>query len=390
VVLGGRVTPIFPVAGFLGASAAAALASLVRRREMQIWLPALLLENRRAVRRRVRGPIHLIVCLADHFEPAWRAPSYEVECARVALWRERYPALAGRHADADGLPPQYTFFYPEEQYRPEHLDVLADLRRRRLADVEIHLHHHNDTAEGLREKLLRFKYLLNERHGLLRRNPSTGEIEYGFIHGNWALDNSRRDGICCGVNNELTVLRETGCYADFTLPSAPSDTQTRKINSIYYAVDDPLRPKSHDTGIDVRVGGGPSADLLMVQGPLTLDWGRRLLPKIENGELSADHPPSPRRADLWVRRHIHVKGRPEWVFLKVHIHGANERNAAMLFGGPLDRTLSHLESVYNDGRRYRLHYVTAREMYNIIKSAEAGMEGDPNHFRSFSPERCLV
>ena len=86
----------------------------------------------------------------------------------------------------------------------------------------------------------------------------TGEVKYGFIHGNWALDNSLPDGKHCGVNNELDVLRETGCYADFTLPSAPSPAQTRTINRIYYAIDDPLRPKSHDTG--VPVGSGPAPE----------------------------------------------------------------------------------------------------------------------------------
>jgi hypothetical protein len=38
----------------------------------------------------------------------------------------------------------------------------------------------------------------------------------------------------------------------------------------------------------------------------------------------------------------------------------------------------HLESVYNDGKNYVLHYVTAREMYNIVKAAEAGKSGDPH------------
>ena len=73
------------------------------------------------------------------------------------------------------------------------------------------------------------------------------------------------------MNNEIEILRETGCYADFTLPSAPSPTQTRKINSIYYAVDDPHRPKSHDWGIDV--GSRTRAvrrGLMMIQGPLVL------------------------------------------------------------------------------------------------------------------------
>src|SRR5258707_498316 len=84
-----------------------------------------------------------------------------------------------------------------------------------------------------------------------RWDPHPQEEMYAFIHGNWALDNSRPDGRWCGINNELDVLRETGCFADFTLPSAPSPCQTSTINRIYYAVDDPKRPKSHDTGFPI-------------------------------------------------------------------------------------------------------------------------------------------
>jgi hypothetical protein len=32
---------------------------------------------------------------------------------------------------------------------------------------------------------------------------------------------------------------------------------------------------------------------------------------------------------------------------------------------------------------FRLHYVTAREAYNIVKAAEAGKAGDPNAYRDF-------
>jgi hypothetical protein len=32
-------------------------------------------------------------------------------------------------------------------------------------------------------------------------------------------------------------------------------------------------------------------------------------------------------------------------------------------------------------QRFRLHFVTAREMYNIIKAAEEGREGNPNLYR---------
>jgi hypothetical protein len=289
------------------------------------------------------------------------------------------------HRDADGSYPQHTFFYPEEEYRREHLNRLAVLCATGYGDVEIHLHHDGDTEERLREKLSRFKRTLHESHGLLHLNRDTGEVEYGFIHGNWALDNSGPHGKYCGVNNELTVLRETGCYADFTLPSAPESAQTRKINSIYYALDDPSRPKSHDAGRDVTSGGAPWGDLMLIQGPLALNWNSRkwgILPRIENGELSSDNPPSPARADLWIRQQIHVKGRPDWIFVKLHCHGALEEAWEALLGQPMDETLSYLETHYNDGVQYVLHYVTAREMYNIIKAAEAGAQGNPGAFRA--------
>ncbi|HVX67333.1 MAG TPA: hypothetical protein VHA11_12055 [Bryobacteraceae bacterium] len=358
----------------------------VRSRNLQVWLPAYL----RAKLKRtppVRGPVHLLIAIADHWEPRWNNATYEQETARVDTWYRRYPELARKHRDADGVPLQYTFFYPEEEYRAEHLDKLAELKRMGLADVEVHLHHDHDTAAGLAEKLIRFKRVLHERHGLLDRNEETGQIEYAFIHGNWALDNSD-GGRWCGVDDELTVLHATGCYADLTLPAAPEPAQTRKINSIYYAAGRPNRSKSHDTGIDAQAGQPAPPGLLLIQGPLALNWRERkfgVLPRIENGELTADNPPSPHRAALWVRTGVHVQGRPNWVFIKLHAHGANERHSAMLLGQPMEDLLTHLETTYNDGTRYVLHYVTARDMYHIVRAAEAGLEGNPHLYRRFQP-----
>ena len=211
-------------------------------------------------------------------------------------------------------------------------------------------------------------------------------MAFGFIHGNWALDNSRHDGRWCGVNNEIQVLAELGCYADFTMPSAPSDTQTPKINSIYYATDDPHRPRSHDTGVDVEVGRPASGDLMLIQGPLALNWRDRkwgLMPRTENSDVRASSPPSPQRTDLWVQQHIHVRGRPEWLFIKVHTHGAQERDMDSLLGAPAQALYADLGQRYNDGQRHVLHYVSAREMYNIVKAAEAGEKGNPNHYRDY-------
>ncbi len=363
----------------------------IRKKQMHLWLNSYL---KRKKRPNHSGPTHVMFCFVDHYEPMWAGASYEQEVERVNRWVREYPPLARRHRDADGFHPKHTFFYPEEEYRQEHLDAIAGLCSDGFGELEIHLHHDNDTEAGLREKLSRFTRLLQEKHGAMTFFPGTGKPAWGFIHGNWALDNSLADGSGCGINNELVILKEAGCYADFTLPSAPSSAQTRKINAIYYAKDDPTAPKSHDDGRDLHVGGEPWGDLMIIQGPLMLNWKNRkwgILPRIENGDIRSINPPTPDRIDLWMEAGIHVQGRPEWLFVKVYTHGTQEGDMDCLLGEPVDQMFSYLEQRYNDGDNYRLHYVSAREMFNIIKAAEAGKKGNPSEYRDFilePPANC--
>lgn len=318
---------------------------------------------------------HVFICIADHYEPMWNRPAPAIQMERVEWWVREYPKMAAGLADSRGRPPQHTFFYPQDEYQPQHVQPIANLCRQGFGDMEIHLHHDNDTADGLREKLLTFADTLHNVHGMLRRNDQ-GRLGYAFIHGNWALDNSRPDGRWCGVNNELSILMETGCYADLTLPSAPSACQTSTFNSIYYAQDEPDRPKSHDHGVAVCVGGKPpSNSLLMIQGPLALDWSRKkwgLLPGIENGDLTGKRPPTLKRLQLWLRAGVQVVGRVDWKFVKLHTHGAQEANAEMFLGGPakeFHRSLATYAAARDD---FRYYYVTAYEMAALVKQAESG------------------
>jgi len=347
-----------------------------KRRHTEIWIKGYL----KTLFRTDAFPVgksdrHLYFMLADHFEPYWGNADERIARRRVERWCIDYPCRVSSIFDSFGGSPKHTFFYPVEEYDPIILDQLSLLCRNGGGDVEIHLHHDNDTSAGLREKLNRFKKTLHDSHGLLRKNPVTGEILYGFIHGNWALDNSRKDGRWCGVNDELRVLKETGCYADFTLPSAPSETQTKKINGIYYATDDTGRPKSHDSGADVEVGGSMVGDLMIIQGPLTLNWHRRkwgIFPRIENGEVSYDATIRPDRMQLWVRNAPHVKGSPENRFLKVHTHGCNDRNLRYLLdGGGLTEMYGMLKE-YCAKEKIMLHFTDAYGMYSRIKELECG------------------
>ena len=52
---------------------------------------------------------------------------------------------------------------PEEEYDREFLDALAALCRSGFGDIEVHLHHDNDTAENFRDVMNRYIHLLHER-----------------------------------------------------------------------------------------------------------------------------------------------------------------------------------------------------------------------------------
>jgi len=334
-------------------------------------IPRLLAPQRVAFDR----PLHVFIAVCDHYEPMHGRPARHVQNARVERWVNGFPMSVAGLSDANGRPPQHTFFYPGDEYDAEHVDQIADLCRLGFGDVEVHLHHRHDTSQSLRDKLERYRDTLFHRHGLLEKDE-TGQIAYGFIHGNWALDNSRPDGDWCGVNDEITILRETGCYADFTMPAAPEPCQTKTVNSIYYAIDDPLRPKSHDRGPVARVGVRPPGDgLMMIQGPLGFDWSSRkrgLLPRLENGDLLPVRPPSLKRFWLWCAAGVRVAGRADWLFIKLHTHGAQEANMEMLLGEPMRRFHEELRQFAAEHSQLKYYYVTAREMASLVHQAEAG------------------
>ena len=71
-----------------------------------------------------------------------------------------------------------------------------------------------------------------------------------------------------------------------------------------------------------------------------------------------------------------MRGRPDRIFIKLHCHGAADANRHALLGEDLERMFADAETRYNDGQRYRLHYVTAREMFNIVKATEANVALD--------------
>jgi hypothetical protein len=344
---------------------------------MHLWLVSHARHQRSQKPRVPDEAVDVFIAVCDHFEPESGGADKSTALTRVERWCADYPDLCSGLSDHDGRPPQHTVFFPQHQYEPEYLDLLADLCAKGYGDVEVLLPHHDGSPDALRDKLDEFRHTLFDRHGLLRRDPTTGEVVYGLIYRNGALCDSRPDSRWCGVNDEIELLKKTACYADFTMPTAPGDTQTRIINSIHYATQESERTKSDHVGHPRAAGIIPPQDgLLTVQGPLVLDWSRRrfgVMPRIENGELHAGRPASMQRFDLWMQANVHVAGRPDWVFVKLHTRGAKPGNSDMLLGPETKRFHEQLARRAERNPNFRYHYVTAWEMTQLIHTAENGL-----------------
>ncbi|MDB4962406.1 MAG: hypothetical protein JWP01_2405 [Myxococcales bacterium] len=313
--------------------------------------------------------------LCDHYEPLWHGANEEVGKARVDAWADRYPAL-GEFRDSDGRPPRHGFFFPGEEYRPHFLDQLAKLARAGFGEVEFHLHHDGDTADSLAPRIVEHLKTFAE-HGHISRGPASS-FQWAFIHGNWSLANGRPDGKWCGVDDELPMLHELGCYVDLTFPSAPDPCQPDKVNQIYWPTGDLTKRRCYENGERARVGAYHDDRLLMITGPLAFARKGNGI-RLENGALTGDDPPSAERVATWIKQGIHIEGRPEWVFVKVHTHGAIEKTADSLLGNDgraMHRALR--EQVIDAGDS--LHYVTAREMFNVARAAMDGKTGDPSGY----------
>ena len=354
--------------------------------------------TRRALAASVRGPVHLIFAMADHFEPAIdpedgqkRVPRSEQE-RRLEWWAREYPKIVDGWRDHDGRPLVHTYFFPAEQYDEGLLQMLAEHCHAGWGEVEVQLHHgtsHPDTAANTRQLLTEYRDRLAFRHRCLAVEEGSTRPGYAFVHGNFALANSGA-GRFCGVDSEMQILAETGCYADFTMPSGIGHpAQIAKTNSVYECALPLDQAAPHRQGHDLVAGRAPKTFPLVVQGPLVTDLRRTLSsarPVLENGAITGANPPTMHRLSLWKQAQVRVLGRPDWLFIKVFCHSMNPTQKDAVIGDSFRNFLAALVGGATD-RKETLHFVTAREMANILLAACDGREGNPGDYRDYRFKR---
>lgn len=344
---------------------------------------------------------HVIIAVANHFEPAWTREllpmPLDQQLRRLEKWYQKAREIGEAVRDTDGTKFRHTNFYPAEQYHSKLLDICAAMQAENLGDVEVHLHHgvkQPDTSANTRRILTEFRDTLAERHGCLSYASGDPQPKFAFVHGNWALANSAH-GKFCGVDDEMQILAEIGCYADLTLPSAPDISQVPMINAIYECGNPLDQAVPHRSGENVRVGKPIEILPLIMTGVIGFDWSRRRgglpFPRLEDSDLSSQQTLDRARFRRWLDANVQVLSRPEWTFIKLHCHGFIEKDQDSCIGERARRFFSEIIEEGAKTGEYDVHFVCAREMFNIVCAAVEGKSGNPHQYRQYrlQPQKNL-
>lgn len=319
---------------------------------------------------------HVLFLIADHHEPGHGERGVQTSTA----WCEAYKKNIQGIYDDFGNPVRYTWFYPYDHLNSKVIFNLNQLVFEGLGEVEFQWHHGPDTNETFPPKLAVAISWFNS-HGCMLPIGLNPKPQFGFVHGNWSLDNSTGNPNQCGVNRELDILKKYGCYADFTFSTLGTAAQPAKINSIFYAKDT-NEPKSYNTGVDAKVGY-LNSDFMIFEGPICFDWHDHIW---ECAALESTSPFKSHRIKLWLKFAPTVKGRPEWLFVKVYTHGIQSKD--VILSTQFKTMLMELKRICKENR-LSLHFVTAREAFNIVKAAEEGHNGSPEKYRDYLLKKSI-
>ena len=314
----------------------------------------------------------LIFLIVDHHEHSFDNKEAE---ASTEQWIKDYSEAIKGITDSNGRKFQYSWFYPYDDRRtPSSLELLSEFAGKGYGDIEFHWHRGNISDEEFQRGVAdAMKWFSSYGVAVPITSDKRWETAFGYVAGNWDLDNGlgRRDG----ESHEIDYLLNEGGYGDFTFPNSTS-AQPPFYSRLYYATDSP-ESKSYKTGETAAVGVDEEG-LLMFMGPTALDFKEMT---VEFGTVEAWwYKNFQSRVDNWFRNAPTVEGKPEWRFVKTYTHGVQSRD--LFTSGDFRRMLQKLLK-YTEDNDLRLHFVTAREAYNIVQAAEDGLKGNPYEYRNY-------
>ncbi len=279
------------------------------------------------------------------------------EQAEQAL--NRMTRITEAHVDCTGRHFRYTFACPVYDWSASDMACLTEYCRAGLGEIELLLPSVCPDSDNLRRLLTRSVSSLEQSSFVIVRSS----------------ERSSERKASPDRKAELLLLRDFGCYADFSFPDPASSLQPSRINTVTSVSHQADSDNPYKDAASIKSGAVSYGDLFVIDGPMIIDWTNwcgLFNPSVEFGRLSYYSPPDTTRIERWIRADVHVDGQPNWVFVKLILSDHFLAGSSSELLESLDHTLDCLERRLAEGDEYRLHYVTAREMYNIARAAEAG------------------
>jgi hypothetical protein len=107
------------------------------------------------------------------------------------------------------------------------------------------------------------------------------------------------------------------------------------------------------------------------------------VPRLDDGALARNYPLKMDRFRRWQGAHIGVKGRPDWIFIKLHCHAFFEQDQNEMMGDELRRFMTAVMEFGQTRGGFKVHFATAREVFNMVSAALEGQSGDPARYRDY-------
>ena len=107
------------------------------------------------------------------------------------------------------------------------------------------------------------------------------------------------------------------------------------------------------------------------------------IPRVDDGALAQNYPLTLHRLEQWRSAAICVTGRPEWVFIKLYSHGFFDWDQDVMIGEQMKRFMNEVLELAERTGQFKLHFVSAREAFNLVAAAVDGKQGPPAAFRDY-------
>jgi hypothetical protein len=104
---------------------------------------------------------------------------------------------------------------------------------------------------------------------------------------------------------------------------------------------------------------------------------------LDDGVLASNYKLDLSRLNRWAGTRVGVRGQPQWSFIKLYCHGFFKFDQDATIGPAVRRFWTQVLELAEKTGSFKVHFVSAREAFNIVTAAVEGKQGNPHQYRDY-------